>query len=416
MNKVRIGQVVIVGGGVAGSTLAIYLARAGRDVLIVDRPLKLDLLVGESLLPPATTILQDLGIEEQVKACSTLKQGVAFVMRTGRVLLLNLQRLTGLSASYAYNVPRPQFDQLLRTRAQEVGVRVVQHAARLRVEGGRVELDAETLEACGLKGQPDLVIDATGRARMFGRAMELPGVAGKRNDTCHFAHYENVDLGVSLSGCAVITAMKTGWAWRIPLPDRMSVGVVQDTAHLTAYGSTPEERLENALRDDPIMAAALREGRRLTSVRVYNNYQWRYERFRGPNWILVGDAAGFVDPTLSSGVLLSLQGASGLAQALTADDVSSALTRWEATYRENIATWQELVDSFYDGRLFAMIMQGEDFARNNEMLGPFNRHMERNVAGAVLGARTTHWYGKRLVRMIINHGLVRYQPGEWAIR
>jgi len=416
MNKAGVRNVVIIGGGIAGSTLAIHLARAGREVLIVDRPLRLDLLVGESLLPPTTGILRELGVEEQVKEFSTRKPGIAFIMRTGRVLLLNLQRLTGVSAPYAYNVPRPRFDMLLRARAEEEGVRVLQHPARIKVvEGGRVELDAGTLEACGLEKQPDLIVDASGRARMFGRALELEGVPGRRKDTCIFAHYENVELGVPIPGCSVLTAMKTGWSWRIPLPGRTSVGVVQDTAHLTAYGDTPEERLERALKDDTIMAAATTGGRRLSEARVYTNYQWRYERFVGPNWVLVGDAAGFVDPTLSSGVLLALQGASGLARAITANDVTSSLARWEETYRHHIAVWQELVDSFYDGRLFSMIMQGEDFSKN-ELLGPLNRHMEKNIAGAVLGARTTHWYSQRLVSLLINHGLVRYQPADWSIR
>jgi flavin-dependent dehydrogenase len=230
------------------------------------------------------------------------------------------------------------------------------------------------------------------------------------------SHYRDVDLGVELPGCVVITSMATGWCWRIPLMERMSVGVVIDTGRLQSYGSSLDERLEAALKDDPIMRLATRRAERTSQVKVFNNYQWVTKRFFGENWALAGDSAGFVDPALSSGVLLALQGASSLAKILISDvnDQRAAMHRWEKHYRKHIVAWQELVDYFYDGRLFAMIMQGHDYEAIH-WLGLLNRHIARNFQGVVMGALTTSTYSQKLVHLLINKAIVKYQPADWAV-
>src|SRR2546425_9224504 len=167
MNNTQPHTIVIIGGGIAGSVLAILLARAGRNVWIVDQPIKLDILVGESLLPATIPILQELGVEEEMKAFSMFKPGVAFIMRNRRPLAFNLARLKGVTCTYAYNVPRPQFDEMLRSRATQEGVRVVHHRVRVSADHDRVLLDAATLHACGLDKQPNLVVDCSCRALLL---------------------------------------------------------------------------------------------------------------------------------------------------------------------------------------------------------------------------------------------------------
>lgn len=413
----RVDDVLVIGCGVAGATAAALLARAGRRVCVLDRPPPLDLVVGESLLPATVPYLRRLGIEDELGRFAQRKPGLAFIMRDGRALRFNLSRLRGfLPNTYSYNVPRPRFDRLLRERAARDGARLVAHDARLRADGDRILVDDATLAACGLRRQPDFVLDCTGRAQRLRRVLGLRGAAGPRRDLCLFAHYTGADLGVPLHGSAVVTVMDAGWSWRIPLCERMSIGVVQDAARLRALGPTAAARLDAALARDPLMAAATAHATRVTDVQVFTNYQWVADRFLGANWALVGDAAGFLDPTHSPGVLLALESAFGIAAALTAAPLRrrAALARWQARYRTALAAWQALIDYFYDGRLFASIMHGEEMQKLRP-LAPLNRHIERRFAGAFLGARTASWYSRHLIAFLVDHTM-QFRPTDWAVR
>lgn len=405
----------ILGGGVAGSTLALRLARAGAAVTVIDDPPRPGLIVGESLLPAVVPILKELGVEDRVRTIATYKPGVVFTMRSGRSLNFNLQRLTGVTSPYSYNVPRPAFEACLRSASAERGAHFVEARAKIIVDGDRAELHPDTRAAAGLERQPDFIVDSTGRAQLLRHTLGIAGQAGKRRDTCLFAHFEDAELGAFLPGCTVITALEHGWSWRIPLPGRMSVGVVLDTERWRAFGESREERLDRALGSDPIMSHAMARARRVSEVVAYSNYQWVTERIVGANWAMVGDAAGFIDPTLSSGVLVAMQGANGLADTLLSNPEADGLRVWARQYQKQITTWQELVDYFYDGRLFAMIMQGEDYS-SVKLLGPFNRHMERNFTSVVMGARTMSKYSRPLIRFLIQKTIRKYVPAEWAIR
>jgi 2-polyprenyl-6-methoxyphenol hydroxylase-like FAD-dependent oxidoreductase len=408
-------SIVIIGGGIASSTLAIHLARAGWAPCVVDEPPVVEPLVGESLLPAVIPILNDLGIEEEMREFSMYKPGSAFILRNGRVLYLPFEKLRGVTSPYAYNVPRPRFDEALRSRAGQEGARLVRRRVRVESEGDLIVLDEGTLAACGLTRQPDLVVDCSGRRNLFRKTLGLGGTPGKRRDVCVFAHFRNVDLGVETPGVVVITVLQEGWSWRIPLADRTSVGVVLESSRWRAEGASPEARLEAVLRADPVMAAATRHAVRISPVGVYTNYQWLGERFVGKNWVAVGDSAGFVDPALSSGVLLALEGATSLARALVrGGGVPAALRGWEAEYRARIDAWQQLVDSFYDGRLFASILQGEQFEQKR-WLGPLNRHIARQFTGVVMGATTLSPYSRRLVRFLLDHPAPAFRPAEWAV-
>ena len=114
----------------------------------------------------------------------------------------------------------------------------------------------------------------------------------------------------------IIGRLAEGWCWRIPLPGRLSVGVVMNKDAAAKLGRTPEERLEAAIARDPVLAAAGANRRRLTEVFTYTNYQLVSTRGHGPGWAMAGDAFGFVDPMLSPGVFLALHSAELLADNL----------------------------------------------------------------------------------------------------
>ncbi|MGL3107239.1 NAD(P)/FAD-dependent oxidoreductase [Bradyrhizobium sp. BR 1432] len=314
-------------------------------------------------------------------------------------------------------MPRPKFDHLLRNTAARRGVRVIRQAAQLRSEGDRILLADESLAQTGSERQPDLVIDATGRAQLVTRTLHGKVSAGGRTALALYAHYAGVDLGAP-AGHAVISPMQRGWCWRIPLRDRISVGIVMRQQHWAEFGDNARAQLENCLKSDAVLGPATSNADRVSEVLGTEYQQYEAQRLCGENWALVGDAAGFVDPTLSPGVTVALMSASEFADCIMMSDerpIEEALARWETKCHRRLQAWAEIVSYFYDGSLFAVIQQGEDFSGEMPWLAPLSRHMKRSIGAAMVGARTDAFYNLNLVRFLATRGLVRYQRSDWAI-
>ena len=138
--------------------------------------------------------------------------------------------------------------------------------------------------------------------------------SGDRRDTALHAHFEGIE--VEVEGNVHTDRLEHGWLWRIPLPGRVSMGLVIDSEFIRKFGNTPEEQFDNYLRHDAVIRDYAKPARRVTPVVKYTNYQSRTLRGVGPNWALVGDTFGFVDPVFSSGMLIAFESADRLAKAL----------------------------------------------------------------------------------------------------
>ena len=315
-------RVAIVGAGPAGSALAILLARQGTDVTLLDDGRRPELLVGESLVPAVVPILQRLGFEQETAAFSRVKPGVSFIWSPADRVSVTFARFAPAVFPYAYNIPRPQFDEALLTRAIAAGARHVAVRARLEraapgTEGAELALAPETRAASALgNSPPDLIVDATGRARHAARVLGIPARFGPRRDVAHFAHFEGFRWDDAPGQVLIARGEAGGWSWCIPLQDRLSIGIVLSQDDAARLGRSPEERLERAIATDGWLSSVGGEAKRVTDVATYSNYQLISERGHGPGWVMVGDAFGFVDPMLSPGVFLALRSAELLADAL----------------------------------------------------------------------------------------------------
>jgi len=427
-------RVAIVGGGPSGSALAIFLARQGAEVTLFDDGRRPELLVGESLVPAVIPILKRLGVEEETAAVGLLKPGVSFIWSAADRFAFRFARFAPAVPPYAYNIPRPRFDEVLVAKAVAAGVHRIVARARLEPAasegtGAELALAHETVAAApSLRGrQPDLIVDATGRARRAARALNLPADVGPRDDIAHFAHFEGFRWDEP-PGQVLIARLEAGWSWRIPLKDRLSVGIVLGREDAARLGRTPEQRLERAIEVDPWLYPTVGGGRRVTSVASYSNYQLISRRACGPGWVMVGDAFGFVDPMLSPGVFLGLRSAELVAKALAPfvrrrvaprpAELASALRPYVAVHTETLAAWMDLVDYLYDGRMLALVRSGQGWMaqRSSFITSAMQHHIERHIALQAAGVGTTSRYSRALLRFLGRYGLRGIQPADLAIR
>jgi len=252
-----------------------------------------------------------------------------------------------------------------------------------------VVLSKETIEATGdfFKGQPDLLVDATGRARLFARLLETPSQVGGRKDTALFAHVSETHK--ILNGNINLHRMSKGWAWRIPLPGRISVGIVVDQQVLNDFGKTKEEQYDNFIEQEPLMKRFTQGSQRLTGVTKYTNYQLISEQMFGPGWAMVGDASGFLDPIFSTGLYLGMKSGRDLAHAII-ENSNVALKNYQQVRFDELRMWQKVIDTWYSGRLFTLFYVGQDRmnTRFGQMVAPMMRtQLTRIFTGEAVSTR-----------------------------
>lgn len=422
-------DVTILGAGPAGCTLGALLRQRGFRVVIFDDDKRPDLLVGESLLPTVVDLMRRLGIEERVAGFSQFKPGVAFMHRGGQRLdFLFPKGVLGKTPNYAYNVPRPEYDNLLRARAEELGVEFVPYRAKVEKGGAdrEIQLTEESLAAAGMNGvHPKLLVDSTGRARLFAKTLGLQAVRGTRNDVAYFAHYGDFDSESLVDGQVVLSILEHGWSWRIPLPGRVSVGVVVDRAIAERHGKTPEERLEGIIDSEPILQKAGEGRKRVSEVMAYTNYQLISERAHGPGWIAVGDSFGFVDPMLSPGLFMAMHMAEILDRKVfkggprvlsNPRKLAARFSAIEAEMRDWHAAWGEVIEYFYDGRMFSMYEGGtklkETYAKW-ALPAIMEKHLSSNITRMVSGVSTRSRYGRKLIEYTSKHLVWDTEPPEY---
>ncbi len=412
-------RIAVIGGGPAGSAFATFATRRGCDVAIFDEGQRPDLIVGESNIPAVVPILQRLGIEEKVAAFSLRKPGASFVPFPEDAIDFTFETVRGYLPTYSYNIPRPKFDDLLASTARDAGATVIRRRADVQATDGRVELTPESLSEVPdwHDRQPDLLIDATGRRRAFARLLRIPAQFGPRKDVSHFAHYEGF-TAESPRGQIAAIHLDHGWAWRIPLRDCTSFGIVLDNRRAADLGDTPEARLDHVLRHDPALSHEARNARRITPVQTYANYQLISERGTGENWAAIGDAFGFVDPMLSPGMITALGSAEKLADLLAEKKPDHALSAYGNWMNHHLTCWMQFIEYFYSGHIFAMHETGAKWraAHPNRVTTLIDAHIAKHLGCMASGAFTTRTYSRQLLKAVGHLATARSDPRKFAIR
>lgn len=312
MSAEHIYDCVVIGAGPAGSAAAIEMARAGLDVIVLDRGEFPRFRIGESFLPRTKRAFRRLGVLDKCMALPhARKLGVEISLGDWRhgSQYFYFRDVFGNGDKEAFNMARIHLDQMMMESAREAGAEVRTSCALravTRLHDGDVEVDTESGPV-----HARWMIDASGQASTIGREREQRRFHSFLRNVAYFEHFEGV---IRPSGrgqnCFALVVADEGWFWMIPLDDtRTSIGfVARESLHRT-LDVPPEDRLRWAIERTPVLRERMAHAVGPNQNRVISDFTYRCDPFSGAGHFLIGDAAAFLDPVWSTGLTLGLLGA-----------------------------------------------------------------------------------------------------------
>ena len=321
-------DVLVIGGGPAGSTIAALLAREGRRVVLLEKAHHPRFHIGESLLPGNVALFDKLGVRDQVEKIGMPKYGIEFVPPDlDYCSYVDFAEGWDPSKGSAWQVRRSELDELLFRNAAKVGAQALEGA---RVHQVDVDAEGATVQAVLDDGEKRswrarFLVDASGRDTVLATKLKSRKKSTDHNSTALFGHFRNARrLEGKREGNISICWFEHGWFWFIPLADgTTSVGAVCWAYYLKARDKPLEDYFHDTIALCPELADRLK-GATLVDDKVHatGNFSYASTHATGQRYLMVGDAFTFIDPMFSSGVFLAMQTAFDGAQL-----VATALDR-----------------------------------------------------------------------------------------
>ena len=350
-------DVLVIGGGPAGSTISALLADQGWNVQVLEKDPHPRFHIGESLLPQTLPILKQLGVLADVEKIGIVKYGAEMVShRYGRTQMFYFSKAFDESQPYAFEVKRSEFDAILLKNAVAKGAQVHEGVRAERVEfrpGTTSLVHAQDKTGNPMAWETKFVVDASGRDTFLSAQLGGKHRSQTHNSAAIFGHFEGVGrLPGKDEGNITVGWLDHGWCWLIPFKDgTTSVGVVCWPDYIKSRTVPLDQFLLDTLRQSPPIAQRMSQAKLLTPVYAAANFSYRRKTMSGNGYLMVGDAFAFIDPVFSSGVHLALNSAVLGAKVVEAHlrhspDYAQRLREFERMVRRAIHTFSWFIHRF----------------------------------------------------------------------
>ncbi len=360
-------DVIVIGGGPAGSAVATLVARQGHRVLLLERDPHPCFKVGESLIPASYWTFERLGMLEKLKASHFPKKySVQFYSQSGKASApFYFYENDPHESSMTWQVLRSEFDEMLLENAREKGVEV-----RRGVSVQNVLFDAD--RAVGVRAKfankkirdlpAKVIVDSTGQSALISRRLKINDTEPQLKKASIYTHFEGGirDQGIDEGATLILhTENKDSWFWYIPLPyDRVSVGVVGSIDYLLQNRRSNGAQLDAEaifraeLEKCPALKWRIENAKQLFPVKTTKDFSYRARQIAGNGWALVGDAFGFLDPVYSTGLFLALKSGEMAADAIndafeSGDFSAKRLGQFGIEFVKGMESFRKLVYAFY---------------------------------------------------------------------
>ena len=339
-------DVLVIGGGPAGCTVAPMLAERGYRVVLLEKARHPRFHIGESLLPANLPLFERMGIAGDVKAIGMEKWAAEFVSPHHEMpQSFHFADAWDKSMPYAYQVKRAEFDTILIRNAEKKGVEV-HESCRARAidflpdDAGAV-VRAQRDDGREQEWQARFVVDASGRDTFLANRFEIMQRYPKPNSSGIYGHLAGARRhDGQAEGNITIFWFEHGWFWFIPMQGGVtSIGMVTWPYFMKTRGKRSVERFRmDGIAMCPALAERLKTATLVNEVEATGNFSYVSERNHGPTYLLLGDAYAFIDPVFSSGVLLAMNsgviGAEAIDTCLSRPaEAAAALRRFDRLMR-----------------------------------------------------------------------------------
>lgn len=365
-------DVAVIGGGPAGASTAIYLRQRGYDTVVLEKLRFPRFHIGESLLPANLELFDELGIHEEVKTRGyPTKFGAEFVSQCGdHVGKFHFRDALVSSGATAYQVLRSDFDHIVLSRARALGADVREEATVTNLEtsddGVEITVAPKAGDAYSLRAS--VVVDASGQDTFLSSRFETKQLDQAHRRFAIFSHFEGVDRqpGEDSGNIRLIPFGDGHWFWVIPLRnDVTSIGAVVTKEVLREHRDDVEAYFRAAIEATPALTRTMSSAHQVEPVRAIADFSYESSQYAGDRYLIVGDAAAFVDPIFSAGVLIAMSSAKDAAKAIDAafraDDFSArVLQKYEREHRRKVRTMIRLIRAYYRPAFLEMFMNPVD--------------------------------------------------------